>query len=208
MKKFILVFGLVFLAAQYAGAQQSFGGGGHMGISISAFPKELKDYYGLGFGFGGHSDYNLMKYLTLRFNGDWHMFGFDNKKMEEAIAKANGVEVTTLKFEGRNANIFGFTFNGLGKIPTKTLVTPYGILGLGIHILSVSDAKIIYNGQDVTNQLNFEKNVGETKFGLNFGAGAEFAFGGFKAFIEFKYVIIFTKDESTGHMPITIGFGI
>ena len=50
--------------------------------------------------------------------------------------------------------------------------------------------------------------MGETKFGLNFGAGAEFKFGQFKAFIEFKYVLIFTKDESTGHMPITIGFGI
>ena len=208
MKRLILVFGVLFLVVQFSEAQQNFGGGGHMGISISSFGKTIKDYYGLGIGGGGHADYNVLKFLTARFNVDFHTFGFDNKKIEESIAKDNGVAAADVKFEGRRANIIGITVNGLGKIPTKTMVTPYGLLGFGLHILSVSDAKVLYKDQDFTNNFNFEKNVGETKFGLNFGAGAEFAFSGFKMFFEFKYVIIFTKDESTSHIPITIGIGI
>jgi hypothetical protein len=97
--------------------------------------------------------------------------------------------------------------NGLGKIPTKTLVTPYGILGLGLHILSMSDPKVTYGTNDVTQTVGLGKDYGETAFGINFGAGADFSFSGFKAFFEFKYVLVFTKEKSSGMFPITIGFG-
>ena len=208
MKRSLLVVGLVLFAIQFSAAQMTFGGGGHAGISIASFPEGMKDYYGLGFGGGAHADANVLRFLTVRFNVDYHTFGFDNKKLEEAIAKDNGVAASTLSVSGLRANVIGITLNGLGKIPTKSTVTPYGLVGFGLHLLSVSDPKVTYNGQDVTAQLGMGKTEGETKFGINFGAGAEFAFGKTKAFIEFKYVLIFTKDKSTSHMPITIGFGI
>jgi opacity protein-like surface antigen len=208
MKKLVLLVGVLILSLQCAEAQQSFGGGGHVGISISSFPKAVSDFYGLGFGGGAHADYNVFRFLTTRFNIDFHTFGYDHKKAEELIAQNNGVAAADVKFEGFRMSAFGFTVNGLGKIPTKSMVTPYGLIGFGMHIVSVSDPKILYREQDVTANFNLPKDIGETKFGINFGAGSEFAFGGFKMFVEFKYVIVFTKDESTAHMPITIGFGI
>lgn len=208
MKQFILVFALVFLVAQYAGAQQSFGGGGHLGLVLSSLPDPLGEYYGIGFNFGGHSDYNIMKYVSVRMNVDYTILSFDSKKFVDGIAKKYNVAASDLKMEGLGINMFSFTVNGLGKIPTKTLVTPYGILGLGIHILSMSDPKVTYGTNDVTQTVGLGKDYGETDFGINFGAGAEFSFSGFKAFFEFKYVLIFTKEKSSGMFPITIGFGI
>lgn len=208
MKRYLLAVGMLILVAQIAGAQQSFGGGGHLGLTLSSLPDPLGEYYGIGFNFGGHSDYNITKYVSVRMNVDYTMFGFDDKKFVDAIAKKFNVSASDLKLEGLSTNIFSFTINGLGKLPTKTLVTPYGILGLGIHILSVSDPKVTYGTTDVTQTVGLSKDIGETDFGINFGAGAEFSFSGFKAFFEFKYVLIFTKEKSSGLFPITIGFGI
>jgi hypothetical protein len=49
---------------------------------------------------------------------------------------------------------------------------------------------------------------GETKFGMNFGAGVEFKLGSLKMFVEGKYVMIFTEGEKTGIIPVTVGLGI
>ncbi len=208
MKRVLLVIGLVLLVAQFSAAQFSFGGGGHLGLSISSFPEGLKDYYGMGFGGGAHADANVLRFLTVRLNIDYHTFGFDNKKLEEQLAQANAVAASEIGVTGLRANVLGFTINGIGKIPMKSVVTPYGLVGLGIHMISVSDPKVSYQGQDVTAQVGLSKGESETKFGVNFGAGTEFSFGNVKAYIEFKYVIIFTKDKSTAHIPITIGVGI
>ncbi|MCC6398498.1 MAG: outer membrane beta-barrel protein [Bacteroidetes bacterium] len=209
MKKLVLLVGLLLVAVQFSAAQFSFGGGGHVGLSISSFPEGMKDYYGMGFGGGAHADANVLRFLTVRFNVDFHTFGFDDKKLKDQIIAANpGVSANELTMEGFRANVLGFTFNGIGKVPTKSVVTPYGLIGFGLHILTVSDPKVTYQGNDVTANLGIGKTESETKFGLNFGAGAEFAFGGMKTFIEFKYVLIFTKDNSTAHIPITIGVGI
>jgi len=208
MKRFVLVVGMLFLVAQLAGAQQSFGGGGHLGIAFSSFPDPVGKYWGMGFCFGGHSDYNIMKYVGVRLDVDYTIFGFDNKTFVDDLAKRYGVASSDLKVEGFGLNTFSFMIQGLGKIPTKTLVTPYGILGLGIHILSVGTPKILYREVDNTKNVGLDKDFGETDFGLDFGAGAQFSFSGFKAYIEFKYMLIFTKEKSSGVFPIMIGFGI
>jgi len=91
-------------------------------------PRPTGEYYGIGFNFGGHSDYNIMKYVSVRMNVDYTIFSFDSKKFVDALAKKYNVQASDLKMEGLGINMFSFTMNGLGKIPTKTLVTPYGIL--------------------------------------------------------------------------------
>jgi len=207
MKRMLLLCTVLLIAVQWAPAQVSFGGGGHLGISIASFPEGLKDYYGMGFGGGVHADGNLLKFLTVRFNMDYHTFGFDNKKFEEVIAQANGVAPSTIAFTGYRANIIGLTLNGIGKIPTRSIVTPYGLVGLGLHLMSLSDPKVTYNGQEVTIP-GVGKSESQSKFGLNFGAGAEFQFGKIKGFFEVKYVMIFTEGKNTNHIPITFGIGI
>ncbi len=187
-----------------ASAQLSFGGGPHVGFSFSSFPKAVKDYYGMGLTFGAHGDLNIIKFVTVRLKFDYNTFSSDKDKIASQIAAGNNVPASDLKMEGLNAGIIVIGIDGLGKIPTGSIFTPYGILGLNMNFLSVSDPKLLYRGQDVTNQV-FGKTQSETKFGINFGAGGEIKFGLVKAFLEIKYALIFTSGEGTNHLPITLG---
>jgi opacity protein-like surface antigen len=156
--------------------------------------------------------------LTLRFNGDYTMFSSDKDKIKNVLAQqftvgGEAANPSLITYEGLNASIVSLTINGIGKIPTGSNVTPYGILGAGVHILNLSNHKVEYQGlgditQDLINVGVISQPTGETKFGMNFGAGIEFKLGNLKVFVEGKYVMIFTKDEKTGIIPVTVGVGI
>ncbi len=208
MKKIVLSVVFLMLMTNLAMSQVSFGGGGQLGFSIAMFPDPLKDYYGMGFGFGGHGDVNLMKFLTVRLNVDYYMFGFDNKKYGELIAKDQGVAAGDITMEGLRIGALGLMINGIGKIPTKSIVTPYGILGFGLYMMSASDPKVSYKGQDVTQQLGLGKTESSTEFALNFGGGSEFQVGNLKLYAEIKFVMIFTKGSNSNHLPISFGVTI
>lgn len=208
--KHVLWIGILLVAATSLSSAQVGGGVGvHTGISISSFDKPVKDYYGLGFGFGAHGDLNVGKYFTGRLMFDYHMFGVDDKKIVDQIAAANNVPSSDLKMEGWTVNVVAITLNGIGKIPTGSPVTPYALAGLGMHFLSQSDPKLTYQGQDYTNQV-FAKPESRTKFGINFGAGSEFSIAKRVVLgLDFRYVLIFSKDEAkqeenNSHMPITV----
>ncbi len=203
----VLTFLLVPVIA-FAAGPLKFGGGPHIGFSFSSFPDVVKDYYGTGFGFGAHGDMEIMKYVGVRLNVDYHMFGASTDKLAQLIAQQNNVNPSDVKVDGLSAKVLGITVNGLGKIPTTSPVTPYGLFGFGIHNISVSDANVTYRGQPAG---NVKVDMGETKFGINFGAGAEFGVTKLVTlFFDFKYVIVFTSDNSTKHMPLTVGatFGL
>lgn len=209
MKQFALLSAAVILFAGVSSAQLKGGAGVHGGISISSFDKAIKDYYGLGYGFGAHGDLIISKYFTTRLNFDYHIFGVDTKKLIDQIAANSGVSASDITLEGWTAKIMGITLNGIGKLPTGGPVTPYAMAGLGINILSQSDPKLTYQGQDVTSQA-FNPTESQTKFGINFGAGAEFAASKTVSVgADFRYVLIFSKDEAkqnenNAHMPITL----
>jgi|WetSurMetagenome_2_1015567.scaffolds.fasta_scaffold12935_5 opacity protein-like surface antigen len=205
MKRLLLCAAIIALTSHLAVGQVSFGGGGQLGISIAMFPDPLKDYYGMGLGFGGHGDVNLMKYVTLRLNVDYYTFGFDTKKLADLIAQQSNLPSGAITMEGLRSNDIAITINGIGKIPLQGMVTPYGILGFGLNMMSASDPKVTYQGQDVTGQAGLGKTESVTKFGLNFGAGSEFQVGKLKLFFEVKYCIVFTEIKNTSHLPITIG---
>jgi opacity protein-like surface antigen len=207
MKRAIAVLLALLLVSSLSSAQLSFGGGAQAGLSFSSFPKipGVESPYGMGFGFGGHGDLNIMKYIGLRLNVDYHMFPIDKAKITDAVARANGVAPGDLSFSGLTVGILGITVNGLGKLPLAGPVTPYGIIGLGLHMISTSDPKLTYQGQDRTREGGFGPVEGKTKFGLNFGAGAEFKLGSIKLYADIKYVLVFTENESSGHIPFTVG---
>jgi opacity protein-like surface antigen len=206
---------VVVTAAGGVFAQIKFGGGAQAGLSFSSLPKPANEFYGLGFGGGVHADLTLLKFLGIRFNVDYHSFPMDKDKFKNILAQAftvggapaNGSQIT---YEGSTVSIVGITLNGLGKIPTGSGVTPYAILGLGLHISSASDAKVQYQGiGDITTDLAnlgvLEKTKSETDFGLNFGAGSEFKLGPASIYFEVKYVLIMSKGSSSGHIPIIVG---
>lgn len=201
MKQCVFVF-LLLICSLEARSEVKFGGGGHAGFSLSSFPQGVSDFYSTGFLFGAHGDLGIMKYIGLRLNLDYSIYGSNKDKLVQAIVAANpNAQGATVS--GLNASAFSITVNGLGKIPTGSSVTPYGILGLGIHILSISDGKIEVGGQ------SFDLKTGlgsQTKFGINFGAGAEYAMSSaVKLYFDFKYVLIFTEGSSTGLIPLTVG---
>jgi opacity protein-like surface antigen len=76
-----------------------------------------------------------------------------------------------------NANI------GMGGIGVK----PYLSAGLGVYNSKTGD---------------FD---GETDFGINGGAGLEFGLTGMSAFLEVRYVNVFSEGESSAFIPITFG---
>jgi opacity protein-like surface antigen len=209
MKHIVLLAAAVVVFTGVCSAQLKGGAGIHGGISISAFEEAIKDYYGLGYGFGAHGDLNINKYFGVRLNFDYHMFGLDSKKLIDQLAASNGVAASDLTLEGWTAKIMGITLNGIGKLPTGGPITPYALAGLGINVLSQSDPKLTYQGQDVTNQV-FGSPESKTKFGINFGAGADFAASKtVNVGLDFRYVLIFSKDDATqaknnAHMPITV----
>jgi hypothetical protein len=115
------------------------------------------------------------------------------------------VPTSTLEFTGLNSSDFSIMVDALGKIPIQgSPLTPYGVFGFGMNFLSASDGVIKYQGVEQPN-LGI-KGDSSTKFGLNFGAGAEFAVSPMvKLFLEFKYLLVFTSGESTGLLPLMVG---
>jgi opacity protein-like surface antigen len=216
MKRLLMVLVGVAVFAGGARAQVTFGGGPHAGIALSAFPElvfpaaapnTLSDVYGLGFVFGAHGDLGIVDFLTARLSFDYSLFSPDDDKFKEGYTDGAGnpIPVSDFTTEGGSASFASITLNGLGRIPTGTTVTPYGLLGFGIHILSVSDIKTVYTP---ANQEFEYKSDSDTNFGINFGAGAEFDLGSVALFGEVKYVLIFTEEKSTGMIPIVVGITI
>lgn len=77
----------------------------------------------------------------------------------------------------------------------QTRFRPYLIGGGGIYNLDVKG--------DDADDLGFEGDA--TKFGINAGAGFNFAFGNVGLFLEGRFHNVFTEGENTSFVPITLG---
>jgi len=206
--KRVAVFALcLILVAGSAEAQRvKFGVGAKGGVTISAFQDLIKDFYGIGYTFGGHFDANIIPAFGLRLGVDYYSFGVDTDKLKTLVASKVGVPVTSIEsLSGGAINIFAVTINGLGKIPTGSNIVPYGLFGVGIHNISLSDIKGSAGGQAGTltaDDIGFKEG---TKFGLNFGFGTEVQMKKIALFVQVGYTIVFTEDESNGGIPIVVG---
>ena len=202
MKKIMFLFIIMGLGILPSRADVRFGGGAHGGVSFGSFPQPLNEYYGTGFGGGVHADLNIIEPLALRLNFDYNRFASDKNKLQNQFSVTDPAgNPVPFEVAGLDATMFGITANAIGRIPTGSVVRPYGIVGLGIHMLSASDLKITSGGQTL-----LEQSAGDnvTRFGLSFGAGTEFLVGATKLFVEAKYVLIMTEN-STAHIPVTFG---
>jgi hypothetical protein len=62
----------------------------------------------------------------------------------------------------------------------------------------------LYNGK-VTGDDVIGDPESETDFGINAGAGFDFVAGAVGLFVEGRFHNVFTEDESTNFIPITVG---
>lgn len=198
-RSFIVAATCLFLLTGTAPAQMKFAVGPHLGISFSSFPKPSDQYYGIGFNFGAQAEMELMKNVGIRFGLDYGTFSSDKAK----FGFTNGGQpVPSSDVSGLGVGILGISFTGLGKLPLKGGVTPYGLFGFGLNMISVSDLVVKVNGQDYT-QL---KGDTSTKFGIHFGVGTEYRVArNIGVFGEFKFNLIFTEGSSTSTFPLMFG---
>jgi opacity protein-like surface antigen len=212
MKRIAVVGILVMFGSGISFGQLTFGGGASAGVGFSSFQKEISDYFGFGYQFGAHGDMNINKYVTVRLNFDYNIFPSNKDKFIDMVA-ANAkdefgnpiaINKADVSISGLNASIFAIGIDGIGKLPTKSAFTPYAIIGFGLHIMSLSDGKVSYKGQEVA-QITKPVET-QTKFGIRFGAGTEFQLSKLaELYFDVKYVIVFTKESSNGYIPLTFG---
>jgi opacity protein-like surface antigen len=128
---------------------------------------------------------------------------------------------------GGAISFFNVTFNTIGKLPTGTNVAPYALFGFGFHSVSMGDI----SGKGPTNSAGTygpdldksghaiiitysanERDMGiklGTRFGVNFGAGVDFRVKpDVNLDLGFRYILVFTDEESNGAIPITLGASI
>lgn len=125
---------------------------------------------------------------------------------------------------GATVSFFNVNFDVIGKLVTEASITPYGLFGIGIHSYSISDLTLNGPTVDLAVQGPARDNKGNviispltasaselnintgTRFGMNFGVGAEFDIThSYTLDIECKYVLIFTENNSNGAIPIMVG---
>ena len=231
MKGFLIAsLAMAFFAGNSMAQSLSFSGGPQVGIAFSSFKNPAGDLYGTGILFGGHGEVSINKYISVRLSFDYATFGSDKDKLKgfvqdeavRTIEKLIGgpltpqdvatVRGTISSADGGRVSPPSVFVAGLGRVPTGTMFTPYGLLGMGITFLSFADLSfqssgVIVNGnQAIPAGTNSSKIDSETKFGIQFGGGSEFKLSKLvKLMFEAKYAMIFTSDGSSSYFPIVIG---
>lgn len=235
MKTFAALLFATIVSSTCMLAQLNFGGGPHLGLAFTSLKKPVGDAYGTGAIFGAHGEVDINKFITLRLSFDYTTVGADAAKLKTAVTQQFIQEIEKLvgvplddqakaaitssitSVSGGRASAPAIGVSGLGKLPTGTTVTPYGIVGFGINFLSNSDLTIestgltVNGGQVLNPGTNTKKLDSETKFGMNFGAGAEMKLNKLvKLYLELRYNIIFTEGGSSSIFPVVVGatFGI
>jgi opacity protein-like surface antigen len=199
-RRHLIVAACMLLLAGTSFAQIKFGFGPHLGISFSSFPKPMNDVYGMGFGFGAQGEMEFSKNIGLRLGLDYGLFSSDKSKFP--YTDGGGKQIPSSDISGLNIGMFSMMVSGVGKLPLKGGFTPYGLLGFGLHMSSISDQVVKANGQDYTTI----KGDSNTKFGLNFGVGGDYHVAkNISVFGEFKFVLILTEGSSTSVLPLTFG---
>ncbi len=207
MKRLLLAILALMFVTSVGKSAVGFGVGPHVGVSFSSFQKPSADYYGTGFLFGAHGDVMILPFLTTRLSLDYSIFSSDKDKLKTDLynpyfnQNVPGFDPAQLSVEGSNVSIFSVYADAKGRIATGGAVTPYGLLGLGLNFVSTSEGTGVYQGQPAASL----PSASSTDFGLNFGAGAEFALNPVILYMEFKYGLVFSSPSSSSQFPIVIG---
>lgn len=101
-----------------------------------------------------------------------------------------------------NVSFLGGTGNVVVTVPTASGIRPYLIGGLGLYHVSYNIDATLTGGEGGG---SFSDSESETKFGLNGGAGLEFAMGALRPFVEARFHSVFTEEQNSNFVPITFG---
>jgi len=174
------------------------------GISLPLTPTEFKDYWSLGYNFGGGANYIItpnigvgasVGYSSMAFNEEGFLtdFGFGG---------IPGVEITV---NGADVSILMATANFKYSFVPRGAVSPYVLVGVGLFNISAEDITVTvdYLGETYTET---EPGPSESAFGLQGGVGVDIPVSPtVSIFLEVDYGMGFTEGESTGYLPVKGG---
>lgn len=165
------------------GSMSGVGSTGGVGIGIMGgadFPTgDFANAVKTGFNIGGLVDFTVpMIPIGLRADVTYNQASFKN-----------GVPA--------KSKIFGGDLNAMFKVPMDVGFSPYLTGGVGFYNLRVtSDDATLGQTLDTGSQ---------NKFALNGGGGVQFNLGGLAAFVEARYLYIFTDNSRTAMIPVSVG---
>jgi opacity protein-like surface antigen len=168
------------------------------GFSIPSAPDEFSDYWKTGFNIGGGIGHSLTPNVQFQGIVEYNSFGFDGDKLLEDY----GYGGTGISVSGGTASIVTASANLKTLLSAgKSSSTPYFIGSLSFFRLSTSDATVSYMGMSET-----VDGDSETAAGVAFGAGINIEMNpNMNLFIEGKYGVGFTENESTQYLPLKVG---
>ena len=200
MKRLILCCALLIAVSLTAQSQVRFGiQGDFTNVNVAG---AVKDIYGLGLGGGIHFDINAGP-LGLRLSGDYVFLSPDKDKYRALLATYLGSAASGFSIDGGRIDVISGNLNLKLDVLPLPVIHVYATGGGGLVNLSVTEAKITFNGAPIT---TFPAMKTQTKASVNAGAGVDLSLGGLTLYGEVKIVWIMTEGETSTQVPLaTIG---
>ncbi|MEE9443468.1 MAG: outer membrane beta-barrel protein [candidate division Zixibacteria bacterium] len=204
MKKAILGMVVFVIFATTGMAQTKMSGyiGGGLGVPMS--PSGFTDEHNMGPNFMGGLGFELSPSLELVCRVGYNMFPINEDaimtELEAELGPLPGVSIDggTFKVLAFGADL-KVNFQSSGD---EANMAPFIVLGLGMASTSFSDVTVSLGGMGITVPVD----ASETNFALNFGAGFNYMFSPSTGlFVDGRYCIILTEDESVSYLPIRAG---
>lgn len=196
----------------FARTPGSYSLGGFGGLNLPQGPDEFKDYFKSGIGFGAEFKYNINEKMSFVGSFAYLPFNYNEDKMEEDIMElVGGEEDIQINIEGGGIKYNAIQANLLLYLSQPEASTGFYLTGGGGYYMGKSETpdkvELTYAGEtiDITDMMEGEEES-ENDLGVNFGAGLELAMGtSMSLFVEGKYHIVFTEDESTKFITLMGG---
>lgn len=184
MKKLFIFAAMIIITLSVSTNSQSLNkpfvsAGGVITIPVG----DISEAWGVGFNFHANGGYVFHKNVAARLDLQYNTFPHSD------------VEGGYSGYSLKSTSIMGDVM--LGNFSKEADIKPYGLVGMGLYINSVSDLK--YN--DVT----YFSGSSETNFGMKFGGGAAFKLNNrLSIFGETSFNMIF-GEGTANYIPIKVG---
>lgn len=168
------------------------------GLSVPSSPDVFSDYWKIGPHAVGAIGYPVTRGFILEGQVEYNNFTLD----DDAILRDLGFSPADVTIQGAAATVLAGTAMAIGRIQAPgSKVAPYFLGGVGFSRLSAGD--ITASGPGGTATLDGDS---ETAFSVGFGVGIEIMVTPTAGiFLDGKYSILFTEDESSQYLPFRVG---
>jgi len=175
------------------------------GIDLLLSPDLLKDYWKMGYGFGGGVGIQVKPNLELIGRVSFNTFPFDADKFLDDMDAPAGVSVDGLDFRSLE---FGADMKYIFMSDQANMMfKPFVVAGLGFANIKATDATITAEDEDDIEEVHLPfGDASETDFSFNFGGGFDYMFAPKAgAWVDVRYTYIASEGDAISYLPIRAG---